>query len=267
MADKTKEKKSKEEKQREKAEKKALKLKAKEAKKRAKEEAKEEKNKAKLDKKNPKDPKVKPDKGKPDEKKPGKPPKKKFFTIKKLIILPIVFILIIGAAFYAYKKFFSSSETPEIVYKSIVLKNIDLPDEMLRFTFSNINELYFLFINYNSSIILLNTEIDRINRIGENYPDQKNIAEKEKSNWIKAKEKVEKKFFKIEKDIRVLYVLYIVNREEGIKKIEEKSKELLVQANEALETLDPYIKTIETTKEREPQGLIDQTIKKIKKIF
>jgi hypothetical protein len=51
------------------------------------------------------------------------------------------------------------------------------------------------------------------------------------------------------------------------KKVEEKSKELLMQANEALETLDPYIKTIEATKEKGSQGLIDNTFRKIKKIF
>ncbi|MCK5542436.1 MAG: hypothetical protein KAI40_07060 [Desulfobacterales bacterium] len=248
MAEKTKM--SKEEKKQEKDEKKALKKKAKIA--------------AKIEKKNKKEPKNKSN-DKPEDKS-DLPKKKSFFSIKKLIIFSVIFILIMGSGFVVYKIYFSSSNDP-IVYKSITLKSVDLPDEMLKFSFDHVNDLYFSFITYDLRIHLLNIEIDRINKIGENYPDQNKIAEKERNDWVKAKEKVEKKFIKIEKEIRELYVLYNVNKEEGIKKVEEKDKELLLQANEALETLDPYIKIIETTKEKEPQGLINNILHKIKKII
>ena len=171
-----------------------------------------------------------------------------------------------GSAFFVYKTYFSASDEP-IIYKSVVLKNVNLPDEMLEFSFYKMNDLYFAFVTYDLRIFLLNREINRINKIGENYPDQNNIADKEKKDWIKAKEKVEKRFIKIEKAIKELYVLYNVNIEAGQQKIDEKSKELLIQATEALETLDLYIEKIEVNKEKEPQGFINNTIYKIKKIF
>ena len=260
MADKNKTKKTKEEKKKEKAEKKALKKEAKEAKKQATIAAKLEK-KNKKDSKDPNDPKEK------SEVKSDRPKKKSFFTIKKLIIIPVVIILIAGLSFFVYKMFFSSSDDEPIVYKSITLKKIDLPDEMLKFSFDHINDLYFSFVTYDLRIHLLNIEINRINKIGESYPEQNKIAEKEKKDWIKAKEKVEKKFIKIQKEIRELYVLYKVNKEQGIQKIKEKNKDLLLQANEALETLEPYITIIETTKQKAPQGLINNTLHKIKKIL
>ena len=263
MADKNKTKKTKEEKKKEKAEKKALKKEAKEAKKQA-------KTAAKLEKKNKKDSKGPKDHEDPKEKsevKSDTPKKKSFFTIKKLIIIPVVIILIAGLSFFVYKMFFSSSDDELIVYKSITLKKIDLPEEMLKFSFDHINDLYFSFVTYDLRIHLLNIEINRINKIGESYPEQNKIAEKEKKDWIKAKEKVEKKFIKIQKEIRELYVLYKVNKKEGIQKIKEKNKDLLLQANEALETLEPYITIIETTKQKAPQGLINNTLHKIKKIL
>ena len=172
----------------------------------------------------------------------------------------------IGSGFFIYKTYFTVSDEP-VEYKSVLLKNVNLPDEILEFSFYHLNDLYFAFVTYNLRIFLLTKEIDRITKIGADYPDQNTIAEKEKKNWIKAKEKVEKVFFKIEKQIKEIYVLYNVNKEQGKIKIEEKNKELLVQATEALATLDPYIEKIEINKEQEPQGFINNTINKIKNIF
>ncbi len=262
-------------KSKEKAEKKALKKEAKEAKKKAKlekkalkKEAKEAKKKAKLEKKGNKESKDKADSNSEDtsdgQSKVSKI--KSFFSIKKLIIFFVVIVSILGSGFVVYKMYFTASDEP-IVYKSIVLNNVNLPDEMLEFSFDYMNDLYFSFATYDIRIYLLNKEIERINKIGKDYPDQNSIAEKEKKDWIRAKEKVEKKFIKIEKQIKELYVLHIVNKDEGVKKIEEKKNDLLIQANEALETLDSYIEVIEANKDKEPQGFINNTINKVKNIF
>ncbi|MCK5101113.1 MAG: hypothetical protein KAR45_23590, partial [Desulfobacteraceae bacterium] len=241
-----KKKKRKKEKKKKKAEKKA--------------EKKEAKAKAKLEKKNKKE------SSKNSDNKNDAPKKKNFLSIKNLIIFSVVFLILIGSGFIAYKKFFSKSDAP-IEYKSVVLKNVNLPDEMLEFSFNYINDLYYAFATYNLRIFLMDKEINRINKVGETYPDQNKIADKEKKDWIKAKEKVEKRFIKIEKAIKELYVLYNVNKEEGLKKVEEKSTELILQANEALKTLDPYIVKTGINKDVEPQGFINKTMYKIKNIF
>jgi hypothetical protein len=253
MAEKSKEKKSKEDKKKEKAEKKALKKEAKEARKKAKVEA-------KLEKKNKKGSRDK------SEDESNVPKKKKFFTIKKIIIFTVILILLASSGFAVYKLYFSPTDEP-VIYESVVFKNINLPDEMLKFSFDQINDLYYSFATYDLRIHLINKEIDRINKVGEKYPDQNKIAEKEKKEWIKAKEKVEKKFIKIEKEIKKLYVLHNVNKKQGMIKIKEKDEELLLLAKEALESLDPYIKIIEANKTDKPQGIINSTIYKIKNIL
>jgi len=251
MADKSKEKKSKEEKKKEKAEKKALKKEAKLAKKKARLDAKKKNTKESVSKESNND---------------KKPSKKSFLTIKKLIFFSLFILVLMGGGFFIYKTYFKAPEEP-IVYKSVVLKNVNLPDEMLQFSFEHINDLYFALVTYNLRIFLITNEIDRITKIGNKYPEQAKIAEKEKKNWTKVKENVIKKFDKIEKQIRELYVLYNVNKEQGKKKIKEKTKELIDQANGALISLDPFIEKIKVNKAPPPQGFINNTIFKIKNIF
>ncbi len=253
MADKSKEKKQ------EKADKKAAKKEAKEAKKKA-------KAAAKLEKKNKKESSGKPDKDDTPDKSEKSSKKKNFLTVKNLVIFSVLVLILAGSSFFVYKTYFSTSDEP-IEYKSVVLKNINLPDEMLKFSFYQINDLYFALVTYDLRVFLFDKEISRINQIGENYPEQKNIADKEKKNWIKAKEKVEKTFIKIEKAIKEIYVLYNVNKNEGEQKIKEKSEELLNRATDALKTLDPYIQKIEKNKVKAPQGFINKIIYKIKNIF
>ncbi len=254
MADKSKEKKTKEEKKKENAEKKALKNQAKEAKKEA-------KKKAKLEKKSQKEPSQDSTEEKAAPKK-----KKPFFTIKKLIILTVLTIILLGAGFAVYKIYFSKSDDPN-VYQAVTLKNVNLPDEMLKFAFDNINDLYFAFVTYDLRIFLIDKEIDRIQKIGDKYPEQIKITEIEKKDWIKAKDTVKKKFVKIEKQIKEIYVLFNVNQEKGEGKLNEVKNDLISQANEALEPLDQYIKKLKLDKPKEHEGLINKTMDKIKKIL
>jgi hypothetical protein len=248
MADKETENQSKEDKKKEKAAKKALKKEAKEAKK-----------KAKLEKKGKKDSSAKTDENNNQK-------KKNPLTIKKLILFSVLIIILIASGFFVYKTFYTSNDT-QVEYKSVILKNVNLPDEMLEFSFYRINDLYFALVTYNLRVFLLSKEIERISKIGENYPDQSKIAEKEIKGWVKAKENAEKVFGKIEKQIKELYVLYNVNKDDGQLKIKEKSNELLNLATEALKTLDPLVNKLEENMEKEPQGFINKTLYKIKNIF
>jgi len=145
MVDKLKENKSKEEKKKDKAEKRALKKEAKEAKIKAKLAAKSDK---KNTKDGAKDPNVKSDVSTAKE-------KKSFFTIKKLIFFTVLIIIIFGSGFVVYKMYFLASDEP-IIYKTIVLKNVNLPDEMLEFSFDKMNDLYFALSKYNLRTFFIN---------------------------------------------------------------------------------------------------------------
>ncbi len=246
MNDKSEEKITKQDKKKAKAEKKALKKAQKEAKK-----------KEKLDKKKKK---------LNSDDQNGRTGNRKIFTIKKLIILLIIIFLLVAAVF-AYKFFFSSSENPEKIYTSVSLENIKLPDEMLKFTFDHQNDLYFVILEYDRRVILLLNEINRIKNLGKQYPDQIKITEKESKNLIKAKDKAKKKFDKIIKEIRSLYVLYNVNKDQGLKKIQEKNKDLILLAREAVTSLDPFVRVIESSRGKETRGIIKKTIHKIKDLL
>jgi hypothetical protein len=85
--------------------------------------------------------------------------------------------------------YFSKSATQKeiITYQKTELIHVTLPDEMLEFCFYRFPDLYAHFLVYNKEIILLDQEIERINNVGSQYPDQKMIADKEAKTWVKDK--------------------------------------------------------------------------------
>ena len=199
-----------------------------------------------------------------DSKKSGK---KKFFSIKKISIFLIFLCIASASGFFAYKKYFAAKgEDAAKKYTSVKLKYITLPDEILEFTFNNFPSLYTAFINFNSDILLVDKEIERIKNIGKRYPDDKNIADKEEKIWNKARDKGLKNFKKIEKKAESVYVLFQVNKKQGIEKIKEEKKDLESAANEALKPLDVLTETLKTkASENVPKGFIKGIIYKIRK--
>ncbi|MEA1969273.1 MAG: hypothetical protein U9N77_13790 [Thermodesulfobacteriota bacterium] len=242
-----------------KAEKKAAKQKAKEAKKAAKQKAKE----AKKNKKKGIEPGETPkDASTTEEKK-----KRKFFTLKKLIIILVLFLAVAVSGAVVYKLYFNKGDDKsETVYVKQNLEHINLPDEILKFSFKHFPELYSSFAIFNREIILIDNEISRIDSIGEKYPDQKKIVYKEKKIWGKTREKVFKSFKKIETKVKTLYVLFQVNKAEGIKKIEEQKKDLEMDASEAIIPVAELTKRLKI-KKPVPEGLIKGTIFKLKEKF
>ncbi len=193
--------------------------------------------------------------------------KKKFFSIKKIIIFLIFLCIASAAGFYAYQKYFTGKgEDAAKKYTSVKFQYISLPYEILEFTFNNLPDLYTSFINFNRDIIFVDKEIARIKDIGKRYPDDKNIADKEGKIWIKARDKGLKNFKKIQKKAEAVYVLFQVNRKQGIEKIKEEKKDLEAGAREALKPLDVLTKTLKIKPgETVPKGFIKGTIYKIRK--
>jgi hypothetical protein len=220
-----------------------------------------------------KKPEKKKGKGDPDSEKPpeGRKPekKKRKWLSKKLILIALMVLIAIGASAYVVVHFYFSPKTPDAqvpVYQKIELAHVKLPEEMLRFSFDYLPALYPLLIAYNTQIQTMDMEIARIEAIAQKYPDQAKIAEKEKAVWEKTKATLEKSFLKIEKPVKEIYVLFRVNKEQGLAEIDARHKELTELAQASLTPVQELTQKIKTT-ETIPTGLIDGTWYKLKKKF
>jgi len=203
----------------------------------------------------------------PDEKAPAKK-KKKRFSKKRLLIILLVLIAVGASSYVVYTLYFTKKNpgSQKATYTILELNHINLPEEMLKFSFEYFPDLYAAMITFNSEINLFDNEIARIDAIAQKYPDQKKIAAKEKKTWEKAKAALQKVFLKIEKPVKATYVLFRVNKDQGLAQIEDKNKELTELAQTALTAAQELTKKLKPI-ENVPQGLIKGSIYKLKKKF
>ncbi|RLC25747.1 MAG: hypothetical protein DRH93_00975 [Deltaproteobacteria bacterium] len=202
-----------------------------------------------------------------DKKAPAKK-KKKRFSKKRLFIILLVLIAVGASSYIVYTLYFGSkdSTSQKAVYEKIELNHINLPEEMLKFSFDYFPDLYAAMITFNSEINLFNNEIARIDAIAQTYPDQKKIADKEKKIWEKSKKGLQKVFLKIEKPVKETYVLFRVNKEQGLFQIEAKNKVLTELAQSALTAARELTQKLKSN-QNIPQGFIKGNIYKLKKKF
>ncbi len=194
--------------------------------------------------------------------------KKKKFSFKIVIIVLLVLVAVGASGFVVYTFYFSpkNSDEPKPVYKKIELKHVGLPEEILKFSFEYLPDLYQTLIVFNTEMDLIDTEISRIDSIAQQYPDQKKIADKEKKIWEKTRDKAEKSFLKIEKPVKETYVLFRVNKDQGLAQIKERQTELAQTASAALEPVQELTGKLKNHEEI-PKGFFNSTLYKLKKKF
>lgn len=210
----------------------------------------------------------KADKGKTEDEAPAtpkKPKKKPRVSLKKAFLIVTLLAVLASAGFAGYT-FFFKKETGR-TYTAQDLPHVNLPREMVKFSFENLPDLYGAFVRFNKEITLLDGEIERIETIGATYPDQADIANKEKKTWADARKKSVKSFAKIEKSVKALYVTFQVNPASGKARVEEEKTVLATSANTALEPVTALTNRIKATEEEVPRGLVKGTLHKLKKKF
>jgi hypothetical protein len=195
------------------------------------------------------------------------PVKTKKITPRRLLLFLVLPAVIAAAAWVGYSWFFADREPRKPVYKNIQLAHVSLPEEMRRFCFEQMPDLYNAFVAYNEIMVLFAHEIARIDVIGQKYPEQQKIAAAEKKVWERAENNLSKAFLKTEEDIRQLYVLYQVNQEEGLAMIQEKRNDLTQTAQTALTDARTRSEKIIHPPSREPEGFIRGMFYNLKKKF
>ncbi len=197
--------------------------------------------------------------------------KRKKLSIKKLIFIIFLVLIAVGASTSGFLIYNNSLTTNDpfdetAKYKKNDLEHINLPEEIVVFTFTYFRKVYISMIDFNKEINLLDNEILRIEAIEKNYPDQKKITDKQKKTWEKAKKTLEKTFIKIEKYIKNIYVLFSVNKDKGLLQIENKKSELAQLAQDALTSANEKTLILKQ-KDDIPTGFIKGNVYKLKKKF
>ena len=195
--------------------------------------------------------------------------KKKTRVSKKWMFIILASLVAVGAAAYAVFALYLTPKDqgrPVTAYKPIPLNHVQLPEEMIQFSFEYFPDLFDLLVTYDHEMDVFDLEIARIEGIAQTYPDQKKIADKEKKVWEKARNNVQKAFLKIEKPVKEIYVLFCVNKEQGLVQIQARNKELTELARTALTPAQELTRKSNSNK-KAPQGMINATIDKLKKKF
>ncbi len=188
--------------------------------------------------------------------------------LKKLMILLLVVGILGGGGFFAYTTFFSGSGTEAgLVYQSVPLAHVTLPDEMLAFCFTRMPKLYDALVAFNGEMDLFKAEIARIDAVAAKYPDQKKIADGQKKVWDKGMQSLQKSFKKLEKPIKETFVLFQVNPAQGQEKIDQTAEQMTKAASDALEKSQELTAPLKQAMPKVPEGIIKGTLYKLKKKF
>lgn len=168
--------------------------------------------------------------------------KKKKPFLKKLLILFILAALG-GGGFFVYDRFFM--EKPGKVPES------ELDEEILIFASEKMPAVHAGLNLLGNEIIYTKNEINRIETIEKQFPDQTKITGSEKKLWEKNLAGLQKFRQKQEKDIRDIYVSFRVNEENGTVLIEENKAALAESTEEIIkvsQTLTEKIRMAEEAK-------------------
>ncbi len=195
------------------------------------------------------------------------PKKKKLFTRKKIFILLLLLLVIGISSFLVYTLVFKEKEPGLPVYTKIELSHVNLPQEMLQFSFEHFPDLYASFITFNREITIIDKELAWIEGIAQKYPEQLKITAAEKKVWEKVKNTLIKDFSKLEKPVKEAYVLFQVNEAQGLVRVEEKRKELSETAQNSLKTAQDLTKKLKSREPEAPDNFFQGILYKIKKKF
>jgi len=195
-------------------------------------------------------------------------PKKKKPVAKKKIFTLLLLLVVIGvSSFLVYTQFFKEKEPGIPIYTKVELNHVNLPEEMLQFSFEHFPNLYASFITFNREVTLIDKELAWIESVAQKYPEQVKITTAEKKVWENGKNTLVKDFSKLEKPVKEAYVLFQVNEAQGLVQVEEKEKELSETAQNSLKTAQDLTKKLKSRGPAPPDNFFQGIMYKLKKKF
>ncbi|SCY43709.1 hypothetical protein [Desulfoluna spongiiphila] len=151
--------------------------------------------------------------------------------LKKILFLAAGVLLLAGlgaGGWFGYTTFFQSD------YPKEKLAYVDLDKTVLKFTWTQMPEVYRHMVNANAEMALMKNEIDRIRTVGKSYPRQKKIVASEIKRWEKNVRKLSGQLKRFQGQVEALYVTFRVNPQKGRTDIFEKSPDLAASLQDAV---------------------------------
>lgn len=177
---------------------------------------------------------------------------KKGFSGTKLFLI-LLLIALIGGGAAAY--WFLIKKKEELPHAD--LAHVKLNPEILSFAAVTIPNLYNGLLDLNNEVVLIDREIERLDGMAREYPQQRNIIFSEKKNWERLQKKLTITLNKLESSVEMIYVSYSVNREKGMEVIDQQRETILAPVVDVLDESRPLTERLKT---EEKKTLLD-TIK------
>lgn len=165
--------------------------------------------------------------------------------------LTILIILLGGGGFLGYQKFYKPEYGKD--FKKDI-ESVTLQEDILKFTYKKLNNVYALIINYDNEILLINKEVERLVEMEKEFPKQIKIILDEKKIWEEARTNLVESLAALENEIVSIYVTHKVNQQKGITLIKEKKESLHATANDTIVSYKELTKRLKPTMKKEPKS-------------
>ncbi len=178
----------------------------------------------------------------------------------KVGIVAILFIFLlsitaIGAGYVGVKLWWAQNQPIS------QLGTVKVSAEVLHWSFRKLPELYSKTIALDNMITLLDIELQRLKKLGRDYPDQQQIVAEESASLKTKRDELTTILNEAAKAIESIYVTYKIDARKGQSKI--GSKETYDMGKKLTSTLKSHARLISRIKSQNPEKWTD----KIKKIL
>lgn len=163
----------------------------------------------------------------------------------KWVILLVVAGLVVAAAMVATANLSRKKQTAPGSLAKVRLK-----PEILSFAFQTIPNIYRGLVRFNDQILLIDKELERLNDIESEFPNQKTIINAERTNWTRIQKGLFAALSRFEKEVEKIYVTHLVNPDKGKALVDKEITPLIEAVNKTLETSEPQTKRLRVEKKK-----------------
>lgn len=114
------------------------------------------------------------------------------------------------------------------------LSHVRSKPEIVLFASRTWPDAYKRFVELDLEINFLDQEIERLNTMEKEFPQQKKIIQDEKTIWERISKNLHSVLDNFEKGVETVYVTYSVNKEKGLQSIQDSQEAILKPIDEAL---------------------------------
>jgi intein-encoded DNA endonuclease-like protein len=146
-----------------------------------------------------------------------------------LIALVLVLVLAGGGGYLAYNKYYRKAPLRS------KLSSIKVKGELIRFTHDHVStSLYRNMVLLDDVLVMMDTELDRLKRIGKKFPNQRGIVASQSEELRSARQRLAGVLANVNDALEKMYVTWLVNRSQGAGQIRSQKGTLTRQLADAI---------------------------------